>query len=379
MRAKKFIIVVFSFFVFVVSSIGIINYVINPYGIYNHSFTNLPKTRQSNKMKLVKALKIESVKPASITLGTSRTEHGYDPSHSYFIQPAYNLATSGASMYENRLYFEKALNQGNLEKVLIVADWIMFNTKEMKKTDDFEEYFDNSFIKYNYLATVDMLKDSVLTVLLQGGVEYLHNGQRNRTYKWRGIRNSGGHLTVMNRDEKRYYNRKNYPHNKNIYQDTKMSAFDDFENILRQAYENNIVVDIVFGPSHIRQWEAFAYYHDYNIWLQWKKDVVLSVEKIANKYDKTPFRVMDFSVYHPLTAEEVPKDPKIQMKWHWEGSHYKHELGLIVLDRLVGKNQYKDFGVKVNSLNIDMHLKNLKKDRHIFIDIKKYREEVFKE
>lgn len=374
MSSRKFIAFVGIFVFLVVGFVSGMNYVVDPYGLYNSDILRLDKPEQSSKMKLVKALKIESLKPKSITLGTSRTEFGYDPSHSYFIQPAYNLATSGASMYENRMYFEKAINQGNLEKVLIVADWIMFNTKEMKKTSDFETYFNSPYI-YNYLLSIDSFKDSFLTIKNQKeGTQYLENGQRDHNFNWKNILKSGGHLKKMNNDEKNYYRAYSVNY---TYKDTRKQSFPDFEEIIELCYENEIELDIIFGPSHIRQWEAFAYYHDYDIWLQWKKDVVLSIEKVASKYYKKPFRVMDFSVYHPLTAEEVPKDPKVQMKWHWEGSHYKHELGLIVLDRLTGKSQYKDFGVKVDSTNIDKHLENLKKDRHIFIDTKKYREEVF--
>ncbi len=41
----------------------------------------------------------------------------------------------------------------------------------------------------------------------------------------------------------------------NIY---KKSSFDDFRDILKVCYENNIKLDIVFGPSHIRQWKLLT-------------------------------------------------------------------------------------------------------------------------
>ena len=65
---------------------------------------------------------------------------------------------------------------------------------------------------------------------------------------------------------------------------------------------------------------------------------------------------MDFSVYNFLTSEIVPINKNIQMKYYWEGSHYKNELGLIVLDRLTGNDKYKDFGVQLNIKNIDEYL-----------------------
>ncbi len=374
MSSKKFIGFVFGFFVLVVGFVGGVNYLVDPYGLYDTKFINVPKIKQSDKMRLIKALKTQEIKPASICLGTSRTEYGYDPTHKYFIKPSYNLAVSSASMYEMRLYFEWALKQRNLKKVLLVADYRMFNEMNQKDTLDLETYFDNPNI-YKYIISFDTFKDSLWT--LKGGENtsiYLENGQREHTHNWRNILKNGGHLETMKKDEKNYY--KDYPITY-TYKDTKKDSFPDFEEIVKLCYENNIELDIIFGPSHIRQWEALDYYLGYEKWLQWKKDVVISVNKIANQQNKHQFRIMDFSVYHPFTAEKVPTNQNVQMKYHWEASHYKNELGMIVLDRLNGEKENLDFGVELSPQNINNHLEKLKDDRAKFIDSNKYQLEVF--
>ncbi|MFY4765238.1 hypothetical protein ACOTWG_11125, partial [Aliarcobacter butzleri] len=76
----------------------------------------------------------------------------------------------------------------------------------------------------------------------------------------------------------------------------KKSSFDDFRDILKVCYENNIKLDIVFGPSHIRQWEAFDYYLGIKNFYEWKKNVVKVVDDESKKYEKEPFRVVDFSI-----------------------------------------------------------------------------------
>ena len=75
----------------------------------------------------------------------------------------------------------------------------------------------------------------------------------------------------------------------------------------------------------------------------------------------------------------VPSKPEIAMQYYWESSHYKKELGDIVLDRLLDISPYKDFGIELNSQNIDNHIQKLRDDREKYIDIKKYRQEVFGE
>lgn len=374
MNGKKWLKVFVLLSFLSVGFVGAVNYVVDPYGLYKTNIIKKPKIKQADKMRLIKVLKVQEIQPSSITLGTSRTEYGYDPTHRYFIQPAFNYAVSSGSMYENRLNFEWALKQGNLKKVLLVADYRMFNEPNQVDFPEFESYFDNPNI-YQYLLSVDVLKDSILT--LKGGDNssiYLKNGQREHNHNWKSILTNGGHLATMNKDEKNYY--KDYPTNY-TYKDTKKKSFPDFEKIVKLCYENNIELDIIFGPSHIRQWEALNYYLGYERWLQWKKDVVLSVNKISKLQNKKQFRIMDFSVYHPLTAEKVPIDKSIQMKYHWEASHYKNELGLIALDRLVGDSKYEDFGVELNLLNIDKHLEQQKIKRTKYIDTKQYQMEVW--
>ncbi|MDX4057344.1 hypothetical protein Q6A77_01525 [Aliarcobacter skirrowii] len=376
MSSRKFlkIVLVLSFFVAIL--IGGVNYIVDPYGIYKTNiFLNKPE--QDKNIRLAKVLKVEELKPVSISLGTSRTEHGYDPNHEYFSKPSYNLAVSAASLYENRLYLEHAIKQGNLKEVLLVADWFMFNTILMTKSSDFEDSFNIENI-YKQLFSVDLFRSSLNTIIKQKvKSSYLENGQRDWYSNQENIDKRGGHLKVMNKDEKGLYSNSKYNFNSNIYQDTKKDSFEDFRKILELCYQNNIKLDIIFGPSHIRQWEAFDYYQDIETWYKWKKDVVLFVEKIAKEQQKNPYRIMDFSIYHELTAETVPTNPKEKMKYHWEASHYKKELGDIVLDRLLNISPYKDFGVELNSENIDFHIQNLREDRVKFIDTKAYRKEVF--
>lgn len=375
MSNKKFVTIVFFFTISLISLVVLVNYIVDPYGIYQTNFFK-NKPEQDKNVRLIKALKVLGLKPVSISLGTSRVEYGYNPNHKYFSKPSYNLGLSGAKLYENRLYLEQAIKQGNLKEVLLVVDWIMFSSISMEESKDLEHYFNKNEI-YKNLFSLDLFRLSLKTIVKykKSGI-YLDNGQIIWDIKQRDIDKRGGHLNLMIRDEKRYYEHLKNKASEDIDQDIK-SSFKDFRRILELCYQNDIKLDIIFGPSHIRQWEAYDYYQDINVWYKWKKDVVLFVEQIANEQKRDPYRIMDFSVYHELTAEVVPTNSKEKMKYHWESSHYKKELGDIVLDRLLDVSPYKDFGVVLNSQNIDSHIQKLKDDRIKFIDTKAYRKEVF--
>ncbi len=370
-KNKLWIKILVSSIISIVLLICLVNFVVDPYNLYKMDFyPNKPK--QTGQMRLIKLLEIKEKIPVSIVLGTSRADMAIDPTHQYFQQPSYNLSNSGATVYEAKYYVKEAVKLG-VKNILLVADWRMFNDT-MKKTDDFESYFDNLNI-YKYLLSYKSFKDSIYTIKNQNlNNFYFSNGLMNDSHMWNSISSQGGHFSVMKKDEKSYY--KSYSSN-NKYRDTKKNSFIDFIKILRICYENKINLEIIFGPSHIRQWEAFSYYHDINIWYKWKKDVVLAVNQVAKEKNKNPFRVFDFSVYHDFTAEKVPTDPQVTMKYHWESSHYKKELANIVLDRLLGISPYKDFGVELNIQNIDNYIQKLKDDRVNFIDTKAYRHEIF--
>jgi hypothetical protein len=180
----------------------------------------------------------------------------------------------------------------------------------------------------------------------------LENGQIDHYYKWDVIRKQGGHLAKMNLDEKKYY--KGYP-NDYRYKDTKNHSFDDFEKIIELCYKNNIKLDIIIGPSHIRQWEALDLYLGYENWLQWKKDMVISLDKVSKNYKNSRYKIVDFATYNGFTTEKIPKNPKLQMKYYWESSHYNNDLGKIVIDKLQNSVKVKEekFGIEINLLNID--------------------------
>ena len=154
---------------------------------------------------------------------------------------------------------------------------------------------------------------------------------------------------------------------------------EDFIEILELCYKNDIELDIVFGPSHIRQWEAFDYYKDYETLLTWKKDLVEIVQKVANKFNNIPFRIVDFAVYNEYTSEKIPTEENQSMVYHYEGSHYKPKLGEMLLKSLSSGDYHNNFGVELNNNNIDSHLQKLREDRNKFINTKEYRKEVFGE
>ncbi|QKF82561.1 hypothetical protein [Halarcobacter ebronensis] len=360
-------------FIFFIPFLVIVNYLVDPYEIYMNDFFNLEKTKQAKKIRLSKIEHIKIIKPKVLVMGTSRVENGFDPKHKYFEDSGYNFGLSGASMYEISKSFEFIVNQIQPKKVLLVLDWIMFNSYNQVRVKDFNEYFNKDFNKYKYLISSDMTGESFVTILdnfKNKKSSYLDNGQLKHDSKANDILKHGGQKNVMIKEEAFYYKKYTVQNN---YGDTKRDAFLDFEDLLNFAFSKDIQLEIIFGPSHIRQWEAFSYYHDYNLLLNWKKKVVLTVDRLSHKYNKKSFNIVDFSIYNKYTSEKIPSKKEELMKYYWEGSHYRNSLGQLVLDFLYGDIYDKELGVVLTKKNIDEHLKKLLLDRKKYIDSKEYK------
>lgn len=174
MKHKKWI-KIWLIVVAIIPVIGVINYIVDPYGIYNTPLINIQKTQQKGGTRLIKILKTKIIKPTSICLGTSRAEVGFDPNHKYFTKPSYNLGMTSLSMYESKRYLNLAIKQGNLKKVLLVADYRMFNDQWQMKTPDFDVNFNQNI--YVLLFGYNTFKDSRKAI--KGGVASHTDGQRN--------------------------------------------------------------------------------------------------------------------------------------------------------------------------------------------------------
>lgn len=375
MNYTKWLIKMFLILISLISLIFAVNYFVDPYGIYNNKVFNFKKITQSGKMRFIKPLVVEQIKPKSIILGTSRAEHGFDPQHPYFLKPSYNFGLTSASMYEVTTNLKFAIKQGALKEVLLVLDYRMFNDKNQKQLDEFESYFDGSKGRYHYLYSLDTFKDSLQTIFQTYKPFFMYHPQGHimHEYEIAKIKKTAGQLDNMNKYEKNYYKllKPNY-----IYKDSKKSSFKDFDELLYLCHKNHIKLEIIFGSSHIRQWEALSYYLGDDTFSKWKKDVVYRVEKISRELHQKPYKIIDFSIYHELTSEKMPNRNQI-MKYYYDSSHYNQKLGSIILDTLNNNAQYIGFGIEINSKNIDQHLKHQKSIKEDFINVKCYREEVF--
>jgi hypothetical protein len=133
--------------------------------------------------------------------------------------------------------------------------------------------------------------------------------------------------------------------------------------VLRLAHQKKLDLRLFISPSHARQWETLHVGGLWTTWEDWKRQLVkINVEE-ASRAAAGPFPLWDFSGYTALTTEPFPAlgDVASTMRWYWESSHYKKQLGDLVLDRVFdyrdpSRELPGDFGIRLDPATIEAHL-----------------------
>lgn len=375
--------------VVLLSLVILLNYLVDPYSIFNSpqwSGINANKPELFEHLRLTKAYAIERLKPDALLLGSSRTEHGLDPEHPAFTSEynSYNLALNGATIYENLRYFQHANARQKLKKVVLAIDFFQFNAYRPNSPDFDEERLASNIHGEKQkthpttdllatLASIDAMMASLKTLLFQRNREnmILSRGQvaqpdSDAIEVMRGKRHEAALYSELNYINHLYFPR---PHKRFefVSDDEYINTFDYFRRILEDSHRSKIQLHILISPSHARQWELIANAGLWDKWEAWKREIVRLNENTARWYRHKPFPLWDFSGYNSYTTEAVPElgDEETLMRWYWESSHYRKELGDLVLDRVLNYSDPNrpiadDFGVLLTSKKIEEHLANIR-------------------
>ena len=376
----KFLLIAVS--VVLISTVGF-NRLIDPFALYGGPIiegVNIHKTAFNRNTRMSKAAAIYQQNPLAIVLGSSRGEYGIDPDHpGWDTSSVYNLSLSSANLYESFRYLQHAQAVQPLQQVVLMLDLLMFNASKPEQADFTEERLavnaKNQPQQQNssdllILASLDTTFASVETIMKQYKTEgsiCLANGMRETTHNTINIHSSGGHHKAFLSNEKGYFND---TYDKFSLTTAQRNNWKTYQEILSLAQQQKIELHIAISPSHARQFETIAVKGIWSIFEQWKRQLVTLNESVAAEQGKSPFALWDFSGYNDYTTEVVPAlgDTETQMQWYWESSHYKKELGDLVLDRTFSykhpeRKIVKGFGALLNSENIETHLQKLREDR----------------
>ena len=326
-----------------------INLFVNPYGYFD-----TPKIAGINelalgfnhRLPLAKALAVDHLRPASIVIGNSRAETGYDPEHPALGgRPSYNLAFGGANIQTVRRYVLEALAAGRLRHVVLVLDFSMFDPSVWKEETSSEVLLTDgaghrrgAWHEIKRFATILLsgtaLSDSWWSLAHQRKpvARYLPSGLRDDAADLDQVMREGGHHDAAVRAESSFLAAAlrdlDSPQGRASYR----RALAELRDIVAVADAHGIRLTLVFNPVHARQNYLFEAAGLWPAYEQWKADMLAEAGRGKANV------LWDFSGVSSCTAESLPSkgDTSTRMRWYRETSHFRPALGNKVLDRIGG-------------------------------------------
>lgn len=319
---------------------------------------NQVKREKDIQVRLFKAVAVNRIEAKSLFLGSSRTEFGLDTHHPALIlqQPGYNLAITGGNMYEVRRYFDHAIaTQPEVKEIILGIDFFMFN-QFRENTPDFKEQrletrnlfggdlFEMLLSKQAVISSLKTLKNSFLRPNNPGF--FYEDGRRNPE------------STI----EQVYFNQGTIPRFRMVLRDFLVRPdmygtyqlspdyLEDLQAIITTSQQRGIRLYLFISPSHAMQWEAIRVAGLWSEFEDWKRAIV----------NLSP--IWDFSGYNTMTTEAIANP----MQYYIESSHYRKELGDLVLNRILDyqpETVPSDFGLLLTPTNLETHLEQIRRDR----------------
>lgn len=355
------------------------NRLIDPYQIWNYpqiQGINTVKHEQATHERIFKTLGLARYPADTVILGTSRSDIGLNPEHPALGQHALNLAIAAQPYRETRMLFDAMIDKAHTKTFIIGLDYLPSDGRA--PLDFTTENFD-ALRAWELMLSISTLKDAIRTVAGEGSV-YPGNTWSSkglRLFSAEYVKAKNGHRSLMRgMDEtilsKRYLwtqpcSQAALPKN------VPATPLEEIRDIFSRAHREHIKLKLFISPSHAHYQETLALSGQWQKWEAWKRLLMQLNETEAKRVNQEPFPLWDFSGYHTMLTENVPRqgDTQTMMQWHFDSIHYTPAMGDLVLDRMFYSTSPKrvvpdDFGVLLSRNNIEAHLATLRAGRQIY-------------
>lgn len=359
-----------------IAALVTLNLLVDPYDLFGTPKIkgfNAVKAVIGSKQRVYETVEMLRRRPQVLILGTSRTDIGMAPDHPAL--PAgggFNAAMSGQQIWESRRLLEELLARPDHKPQIVVIglDFFAFNVLVPTPFDYSEDNF-RPLRRVELAFSITTALDAARTLirqnrevqLAQGGLlrddgfrDYVGNPRLSAPERFRG--SEDGYLRYTYK-----------PAPGCAWRTTRAKdgsdTYEDFRRLLALAYQHQIDLRLFISPSHARQWETLAASGLWGQFEDWKRRLVALNHEEAQRFKQPEYQLWDFSGYNSITTEPVLKEDEQDVTNYWESSHYRKEVGDMVLDRMfryrdANRNLPDDFGVALTQSNIEVILEDVR-------------------
>jgi len=364
-RFRPYLIAAVLVMVSVLALVALLNLWIDPFGAYRAvSSRRFDTYRDEIGSRTSKAELINRADYDVLLLGSSRTEVAIDPLHPVWAgKKVYNIGLAASSIRELQQVLDFAHATHRAQSVVLFCDFLgLWGPAEMN--GDFADSrfnVDRSSIEYHIVNLVGLRSLAASSQVLarwwaDKPTSYTPRGRRRHLRFNRTVR------VQFDKYIRRYLVRfeplADYRPGS--------ARLENFRQMLRSCRDNGVDVVVVVLPVHAITLETLRVAGLWPIVEDWKRQLVDIVEQ---ERGNRAMPMWDFATYNRYSTESLPAsmEDSRKLKWFWDPSHCRSELGDKVLEKVLGSSgaagPHGDFGALITSENIDAHLARVRTAR----------------
>ncbi|MEG2034347.1 MAG: hypothetical protein RR376_27130, partial [Janthinobacterium sp.] len=133
-------------------------------------------------------------------------------------------------------------------------------------------------------------------------------------------------------------------------------ALQAFDTSVGKLCRGGTRLRLYINPTHALTLDALYWRGKWDAMEQWQRDLAQLAQR--HRSEGCDVRVYDFSGFNSITSEPIPQvTGKREMRYYWEASHYRDNVGHFILARLFGGELPvpADFGVELTEGSIAAH------------------------
>ncbi len=335
-----------------------INLIVNPYEVFG-----LPRITGINRLKpaaknhsmLAKTYQVSRVHPVTVLLGSSSTHIGIDaadPAWPRAMQPVFNYGIPGGYATSTSLStLREAIVQGTVKNAIVFLDFQNFFVPEEHATNMTED--DRRFHllpdgRPNPYRTRQVASDMFLSIGTMGAlVDSLATVAGQRNPGLRDLAPNGSSTESDFVDAARTDGMHDLFAQKDAFEAERATALaaglkdwngplpnlDLIAAIMALAQAHDVKLTLVITPHHA---DGLELYWRNGLWPRVEQLKTELADLVAAKGNGTV--LWDFMDYSPFSTELVPRagDRHTATNWFWEPTHFKKQLGHIMIERING-------------------------------------------